>query len=79
MRQRGIASLASLSDTHQMLQQTCRDFADNELVPNAATYDRDHIYPADKIQLMGKLGLMSMSVPEQLGIVEMVLHILVIK
>lgn len=50
-----------------MLQKTCRDFADNELVPNAAKYDRDHQFPADKISLMGKLGLMGINVPEELG------------
>lgn len=39
MASRHIVSLASLPDTHQMLQKTCRDFADNELIPNAAKID----------------------------------------
>lgn len=67
LRRNGIASLSALSDTHQMLQKTCRDFADNELVPNAAKYDREHRFPADKVNLMGKLGLMGICVPEELG------------
>lgn len=50
-----------------MLQKTCRDFADNELVPYAAKHDREHKFPADQISLMGKLGLMAIAVPEELG------------
>lgn len=64
---RGIASLSSLSETHQMLQKTCRDFADNELKPIAAKIDREHLYPAEQIKKMGELGLMAIAVPEQYG------------
>ncbi|XP_045469178.1 short-chain specific acyl-CoA dehydrogenase, mitochondrial [Harmonia axyridis] len=64
---RGIASLASLPETHQMLQKTCRDFADGELKPIAAKTDREHLYPKEQIKKMGELGLMGISVPESLG------------
>ncbi|XP_066149250.1 short-chain specific acyl-CoA dehydrogenase, mitochondrial [Euwallacea fornicatus] len=64
---RGIASLSALSETHQMLQKTCRDFADGELKPVAAKNDRDHVYPKDQIKKMGELGLMAIAVPEELG------------
>lgn len=64
---RRIASLSSLPETHQMLQKTCRDFADNELKPIAAQTDREHLYPKEQIQKMGELGLMSLIVPENLG------------
>jgi butyryl-CoA dehydrogenase len=60
-----MAYMAALSDTHQMLQKTCRDFADNELVPLAGKFDKEHLYPKDQVQKMGELGLMAMSVPEQ--------------
>lgn len=46
---RSIASLATLPETHQMLQKTCRDFADSELKPNAAEFDKNHQYPKDKV------------------------------
>lgn len=65
---RNIASLSTLSDTHQMLQKTCRDFADNELKPLAAKTDREHLYPKDKIEKMGELGLMGIAVPEAYGL-----------
>ncbi|XP_044763314.1 short-chain specific acyl-CoA dehydrogenase, mitochondrial [Coccinella septempunctata] len=64
---RGIASLSALPETHQMLQKTCRDFAEGELKPIAAKTDREHLYPKDQIKKMGELGLMAISVPESLG------------
>ncbi|CAH1997926.1 unnamed protein product [Acanthoscelides obtectus] len=65
--QRGIASLSGLSETHQMLQQTCRDFAEGELKPVAAKIDREHLYPQEQIKKMGELGLMAVAIPEEYG------------
>ncbi|XP_012253909.2 short-chain specific acyl-CoA dehydrogenase, mitochondrial [Athalia rosae] len=64
---RTIASISSLSETHQMLHKTCRDFAEAELKPIAAKVDREHLYPAEQIKKMGALGLMAVSVPENIG------------
>ncbi|XP_015523695.1 short-chain specific acyl-CoA dehydrogenase, mitochondrial [Neodiprion virginianus] len=64
---RTIASISSLPETHQMLYKTCRDFAEAELKPIAAKTDREHRYPGDKIQKMGELGLMGITIPESLG------------
>lgn len=64
---RGIASLSALPETHQMLQKTCRDFANGELKPIAAKVDREHLYPGEQIKKMGELGLMAITVPEELG------------
>uniref|UniRef100_T1PP05 Short-chain specific acyl-CoA dehydrogenase, mitochondrial n=1 Tax=Musca domestica TaxID=7370 RepID=T1PP05_MUSDO len=50
-----------------MLQKTCRDFADAELVPNAATFDRERLYPEEQIKKMGELGVMAVAVPEEYG------------
>lgn len=71
---RHIANLAALPETHQMLQKTCRDFADNELKPIAAKIDREHVFPKDQIHKMGELGLMSLIVPESLGKNAHILH-----
>lgn len=67
VKERGIASLASLPETHQMLQKTCRDFAEGELKPLAAKHDREHLYPKEQIKKMGELGLMSIACPEEYG------------
>ncbi|XP_020813788.1 short-chain specific acyl-CoA dehydrogenase, mitochondrial [Drosophila serrata] len=64
---RQIASLSALPDTHQMLQKTCRDFANCELSGNAAKFDREHLYPEKQIRQMGELGVMSVAIPEELG------------
>lgn len=64
---RSFASLSSLPETHQMLQKTCRDFAENELKPIAAKTDREHLYPKEQIKKMDELGLMRIALPESLG------------
>nr|XP_020138621.1 short-chain specific acyl-CoA dehydrogenase, mitochondrial isoform X2 [Microcebus murinus] len=56
-----------LPDTHQMLRQMCRDFAEKELVPIAARADKEHLFPAAQVKKMGELGLLAMDVPEELG------------
>lgn len=65
---KSIASLSALSETHQMLQKTCRDFADKELISTAAVTDKEHKFPKSQIAKMGELGLMSVSVPEEYGL-----------
>lgn len=46
-----MASLARLPETHEMLRKTCRDFADNELIPIAGNLDKDHRYPIEQVEL----------------------------
>lgn len=50
-----------------MLQKTCRDFANNELIPNASKTDRVHLFPSQSVKNMGELGLLAISIPEELG------------
>ncbi|XP_067014958.2 short-chain specific acyl-CoA dehydrogenase, mitochondrial isoform X2 [Anabrus simplex] len=66
-RSRNIWSLSSLPETHQMLYKTVRDFTEAELKPNAAKFDKEHLYPKNQIKKMGELGLMSVDIPEELG------------
>ena len=46
---RGLTQLAELPEMHQMLRQTCRDYADRELAPIAAQLDKEHRYPAKQV------------------------------
>lgn len=41
---------AELPQTHLMLRQTCRDFAEKELMPLAAQLDREHRFPAQQVR-----------------------------
>jgi butyryl-CoA dehydrogenase len=53
-----------LTEQQEMIQETARQFAQNELLPNAAEWDRTSYYPEDEISKMGALGFMGMLVPE---------------
>ncbi|KAL3858524.1 hypothetical protein ACJMK2_013109 [Sinanodonta woodiana] len=64
---RCLSGLVSLPETHQMLKKTCRDFANNELVPIAGKLDKEHIYPREQVQKLGQLGLLCVDVPEKEG------------
>ena len=56
-----------LSEDHEQFRRTVRDFAEKEIAPHAAAWDRDHHFPVDVIQKMGQLGLFGLHAPEQYG------------
>lgn len=56
-----------LSETHEMIRETARSFADKELLPAAHAIDKNGVFPADKIKKMAELGFMGMAVDEQYG------------
>ncbi|XP_055063641.2 short-chain specific acyl-CoA dehydrogenase, mitochondrial [Misgurnus anguillicaudatus] len=64
---RSLTQLAELPELHQMMRQTCRDYAQKELAPIAGQLDKDHKYPAKQIRELGALGVMAVEVPESLG------------
>jgi alkylation response protein AidB-like acyl-CoA dehydrogenase len=44
------SNLFTLPESHEMLRNTCRDFADRELKPIAAELDKAHRYPTDIVR-----------------------------
>ena len=56
-----------LSREHEEFRRAVRDFAEAEIAPHAAQWDRDHHFPVDVVQQMGKLGLMGLTAPEEYG------------
>ena len=48
---RNSSILTSLPETHELLRKTCRDFAEGELKPNAAKFDKEHLFPKDQVSL----------------------------
>jgi butyryl-CoA dehydrogenase len=56
-----------LSREHEEFRHSVRDFAEAEIAPHAAQWDRDHHFPVDVVQQMGKLGLMGLTAPEEYG------------
>jgi butyryl-CoA dehydrogenase len=56
-----------LSEEHEALRAVVRDFADAQLEPHVAAWDRDHVFPVDAIRAMGELGLFGIPFPEPYG------------
>jgi short/branched chain acyl-CoA dehydrogenase len=56
-----------LSAEHEQFRRTVRDFAEKEIAPHAAQWDREHHFPVDVVQQMGRLGLMGLTAPEEYG------------
>ena len=51
-----------LTQEHKLIQQTARDFAQNELLPGVLERDENKIWPKNAIFKMGELGFMGMMV-----------------
>ncbi len=56
-----------LTREHEEFRRSVRDFAEAEIAPHAAQWDRDHHFPIDLVQKMGKLGLFGLTAPEEFG------------
>jgi short-chain 2-methylacyl-CoA dehydrogenase len=56
-----------LSDEHELVRHTVRDFATERVAPVAAELDREHRFPYDLVRELAELGLMGMTIPEDYG------------
>src|SRR4051794_15636653 len=56
-----------LSPEHEQFRRTVRDFAEKEIAPHSAEWDRNHHFPVDVVQKMGELGLFGLTAPEEYG------------
>jgi alkylation response protein AidB-like acyl-CoA dehydrogenase len=60
-------SLHELSDEQREIRELARRFADEEIAPHAAAWDREHRFPRPVFGALGELGLMGACVPAQHG------------
>ena len=60
-------SLEFLTDEQREIDQLARRFADEQVAPQAARWDREHEFPRETIAALGELGLMGVCVPSDLG------------
>jgi alkylation response protein AidB-like acyl-CoA dehydrogenase len=60
-------SLHELSDEQREIRDLARRFADEEIAPHAASWDREHTFPREVFAQLGELGLMGVCVPEEHG------------
>jgi len=56
-----------LTEEHKLIQQSARDFAQNELLPGVIERDRDEKFPEELVRRMGELGFLGMMVSPEYG------------
>lgn len=56
-----------LNEEQKMIRQTAREFADEQLAPRAAEYDRTEEFTAPQAKMLGEIGFLGMMVPEEYG------------
>ncbi|WP_067519088.1 isovaleryl-CoA dehydrogenase [Endozoicomonas ascidiicola] len=57
----------NLGETNDLLRDQVRQFAEKEIAPRAADIDQSNQFPSDLWQKMGDMGLLGITVSEQLG------------
>ena len=61
------SSTYELSREHEEFRRSVREFAEAEIGPHAAQWDREHHFPVDVVRKMGALGLFGLTAPEEYG------------
>src|SRR5204863_9396124 len=56
-----------LSDEHELVRRTVRDFAVERVAPVAEKLDREHRFPYELVAELAELGLMGLPIPEEYG------------
>jgi len=56
-----------LTDEQRQVRDLCREFAEQELRPNARRWDEEHLFPAEAVKKLGELGLMGVAIPSEWG------------
>jgi len=56
-----------LNDEQQQLRKSVREFAEREILPHVMEWDEESHFPLEIIHELGKLGLMGVIFPAELG------------
>jgi short-chain 2-methylacyl-CoA dehydrogenase len=56
-----------LSEEHELLRATVREYAEQRIAPVAEELDREHRFPYDLIAGLAELGLLGIPIPEEYG------------
>jgi alkylation response protein AidB-like acyl-CoA dehydrogenase len=57
----------TLSDEHQQVVATIRDFGETEIKPHASAWDREERFPIETVKKLGRLGFLGVALPEDVG------------
>ncbi|MEW6082057.1 MAG: acyl-CoA dehydrogenase family protein [Bacillota bacterium] len=55
----------ALTEEQNMIRSTVREFAEKEIMPYAAQWDKEEKFPADLVPKMGELGIFGTVIPEE--------------
>jgi len=61
------SALKQLSEEHQTLAETVRDFANKVVAPVAVQHDREQSFPYEVVSKMAEIGLFALPFPEEFG------------
>jgi len=56
-----------LSEEEQLIYETVREFAEREVRPHAAEWDRAGEFPRELVPRLADLGLLGMTIPSEHG------------
>jgi len=56
-----------LSEHHQLLRQSVRDFARAEVAPRAQAWDKEERFPKEIVPKLAEMGLLGIRIPEEYG------------
>ncbi|MBP6996089.1 MAG: acyl-CoA dehydrogenase family protein [Phycicoccus sp.] len=59
--------MTQLSPEHEAFRAVVRDFAEKEIAPHVAGWDKAHHFPVEIVTQMGELGLLGLTAPEEFG------------
>ena len=60
-------ALTPLTEEQREIQRVARDFAESEIAPHSAAWDRDQHFEPSLVRKLGDLGFLGMLLPEQYG------------
>src|ERR1700712_3777154 len=58
---------SELTDEQQAIREMVRQFADEQILPNAEHYDHEDAFPEPIVEQMKELGLFGVTIPEEYG------------
>ena len=56
-----------LTEDQILIQESAKDFAQNEIVPSSVQRDKDSVFPSEIVKKLGELGFMGMMVSPEYG------------
>ena len=60
-------SYTDKTDEQKAITEMVRQFADEQIIPNAEHYDHEDLFPEPIVEQMKELGLFGVTIPEEYG------------